>query len=205
MTTLPWWVWVGTITLSAVVSVTLTQLLTHLREKVTHQWSVANDQQQLRIQLEADRNRRRIEALESVWSLLAYMTDVESKQTIFSWSKSKAGKERTFYCHFDRLEFFLMEALPGAFYCNHVGLHTPKEIQRVLFEYRGLLANLYFKYRGLIDEGKYARERPIEMTNESTIIEGLNQTYDRLNALIRDEINARHEVMERNAEKLGNR
>jgi len=162
--------------LSVLIASILTYRFTLRHSRVVHGTAVR-----------ADRLRREIDALEQIWSLLAYMSMQESEKTIVRWREDRQ-KNRTYFVHFGNLKHFLLHEMSRAFYHEHAGLFMPKEIRDRIFDYGGSLMGLYLRYE---DDGEVTGESLIELENRR-LIEKLENAYGELNRDLKKELEERY-------------
>lgn len=135
--------------------------------------------------IRTDLLRREIDALESVWALLVYLSDKKSAKAIIHWQRdSKAGTTQYFY-HFANLEYFMLHGLSEVFYQKHAGLFISKEVRDLLYAYRSVVAGFYFSHRKAA-EGE--PEPALTLIEKPEQVEKLKSIYAELNACLRADL-----------------
>ncbi len=64
---------------------------------LTYRYTKKQSEAMRKTQLDVDRLRREIDALENLWALLAYMSFAESRYAIVRWRKNTQGKNEYFF------------------------------------------------------------------------------------------------------------
>ncbi len=141
-------------------------------------------------EIRVERLRREIDALESLWELLAYMTDRESGCAIVRWRKSQDGN-KIYYFNFENLKAFLLTKVSEIFYSRHAGLHIPTDIGSRLFEYHSILMGLYLRYA----DSPPDPSGPLIVLENPALIERLQVAYRELNAALRARLETRYHLL----------
>ncbi len=157
---------------------------------LTYYYNRKQNRKTREIGIKMGRLQRDIDALEKVWSLLAYMSPAESESTILRWQQPKGGgkKSKIYFAHFGNLKRFIRRDLSDVFYHRHAGLFLPDRIRKQVFEYRGILMGLYVRYEkdDKIDDDSLIKLEKPEM------IKRLNRIYEQLNADLKAELDRRY-------------
>jgi hypothetical protein len=157
---------------------------------LTYRYARKHSASQHNTEIRVEQLRRQIDALETIWELLAYMTDRESGCAIVRWRKGRDGS-KTFYFDFENLKVFLLSKVSETFYTRHAGLHIPSAISAQLFEYHSILMGLYLRYA---DAPPGPGGPPIVIENPE-LIEKLQSAYRGLNAALREELASRYRLL----------
>lgn len=174
--------------LGTVLSVAIAAYLTY---RYTRKHSDATHNTAIRV----DRLRRDIDALESLWELLVYMSLGESEQAIVRWREDRQqGVNKHYFVHYGNLQQFVLKHVSEVFYQRHAGLHLPAHIRDQLFEYKGSLMGLYFRYKDEYDDSRIA-ENPLILLDNPNPIEKLRCAYDNLNEDLKTELETRYQQL----------
>lgn len=89
-----------------------------------------------------------LQAHQSIYRLLKYMTDTENEDSILRWEAVKGNKsEKTYYFRKEKIKLFSRE-LTHEFYEKGNGLYLSKEVNELLFSYRGIVFGLLLASKG---------------------------------------------------------
>lgn len=161
---------VGVLTaVATILSVAIAALLTYFFTR-RHSRNSHN------VQINVDLLKRRIDALEKLWKLLAYTSDWESDYTIFRWREKEGNKEKKdYYFHQGKLREFMRLRVSEMYHHEHVGLFLPDDIKDLLYKYTDELMGFY-----LLGEGE-------EITPENELVKIKNvYLYKKFEALDND-------------------
>lgn len=123
-------------------------------------------------------NQKHLDALSKVWSLMAYITEVENPKSVMLWEKDK---NETVYYIKKRLASAYMDALSEIFYECGYGLLLERGIKELLYEYRGHLYGVLLKDKGEQENDRVKIENP-ELVNR------IKEIYHELNSELRKEL-----------------
>jgi hypothetical protein len=139
--------------------------------------------------INVDRLRREIDALERVWSLLAFVTFAENDVAVVRYREDRQ-KNRTYYVNLANLRRFILTEVRTTFYTGHAGLHLPNAIRDELFEYQGSLMGLYLRY-----ETANEADTPLIELENANLIKKLRDHDHTLNAALKAELEKRYREM----------
>ncbi len=152
---------------------------------LTYKFALRQSQIQHNKAIRTDLLRREINALEAVWTLLAYLSDKKSAKAIIHWKRnSQAGTTQYFY-HFANLEYFMLHALSEVFYQQHAGLFISDQLRDLLYAYRSVVAGFYFPHHKTADS---EAEPELTLIKKPEQVEKLKSIYTALNACLREEL-----------------
>ncbi|MDY6206331.1 MAG: CRISPR-associated protein Csx28 [Prevotella sp.] len=98
--------------------------------------------------LERSKYNAVLQAHQSIYRLLKYTTDTENEDSILRWEAVKGNKsEKTYYFRKEKIKLFLRE-LTHEFYEKGNGLYLSKEVNELLFNYRGIVFGLLLASKG---------------------------------------------------------
>ena len=160
---------VGTV-LAVVLAAILTFRYTLKHSKIAHNANI-----------QADILKRRIDALEKFWGLLAYMSFAESDTAIIRWREEKKG-DKKFFVHIGNLRHFILTEVNQAIYQKHAGLHIAKHIRNDFFDYHGSLMGLYMRYQDETDDALIQIKNP-------KLVDKYRDAYHQLNKAVKTELN----------------
>lgn len=157
--------------LSVVIAALLTYYFTRRQSANTHN-----------AHIDADRLRRRIDALEHVWGLMGYMSQQRSDVAIIRWQRDrKVSNKKQYSFHFGNLERFYLHEVSQVFYKHHAGLHLPAAIRDQVFGYLHEVAKLYFRHK---DDAGVSADTVIAVESDA-FAEDLQVRYQQLNKDLR--------------------
>lgn len=123
--------------------------------------------------------QKRLEGLMKVWSLLAYITEVENPKAVMVWERG--GGDTEYYLRPHQARGYIV-ALAEVFYENGYGLFLGRRIKDLLYEYRNQLYGVLLRAKSEQD----GNER-IKLENED-LIKCLKRIYTELNDELRKEL-----------------
>lgn len=123
-------------------------------------------------------NKKHLEALSKVWSLLAYITEVENPKSVMLWEKD--NNETVYYINKKQASAY-MDDLSEIFYEGGYGLLLDRGINKLLYEYRGHLYGVLLKDKGEQENDRVRIENP-ELVNR------MKEIYRELNSELRKEL-----------------
>lgn len=122
-----------------------------------------------------------LNAHRQIYKLLAYTTDTENPKSILIWTRGKENNATTTYYFRKRnIEQFL-QALSDQFYEQGNGLFLSADVNKLLFEYRGIVY-------GLLLTSKTSSDDSIEFRKPEAA-ERMKNIHQQLSATIRESIN----------------
>lgn len=175
--------------LATVLGVLIAAYLTYRyalkKERITHNTEV-----------HVDRLKREIAALESAWTLLAYMSQRKNQHAIVHWEMQRGEggkKDKRYFYHFENLERYCLTAHSDVVYAQHAGLFISKDIRDRVNGFRALVGTLYMDHLrtnpAVTDSGLY----PIRKKEQA---EKMAQCFDDINAALRQELEQRYKALE---------
>ena len=152
----------GIVTLiSVLVAAWLTYRYAKKQSRLTHN-----------VQIDVDQLRRKIEALEKIWTLLAYTSDRESDHTIFFWREKEGNPDKkNYYMHIGRLRELLRVRIGEVFFKESAGLFLPNNVRDLLFAYANKLMGLHLRYESL----ELTAETSVQRLKSERLYTELNQ------------------------------
>ena len=148
---------------------------------LTHRYTLQQKRLAHNTSIRADILKRRIDALENLWSLLSYISFAESETAIVRWREEKKG-ERKYYVQIGNLRRFILSEVSQTIYKKSAGLHIPKHIRDDFFDYQGSLMGLYMRYQDEPDDALIQIKNP-------KLINKLRDAYQHLNKVLKTELN----------------
>lgn len=144
------------------------------------------------VQINADLLKRKIDALEKVWTLLAYMSDRESDYAIFFWRLKKDNPDKKdYFMHIGRLRELLRVKIGEVYFMQHAGLFLPHEVRDLLFAYANKLMGLYLPYESRV----ITLENCIEPLKSERLYLELNDINTSLREAIKEELSKSYEQL----------
>lgn len=141
--------------------------------------------------IRSDKLRREINALESMWELLAYMAEKESDYTILRYIQDRETKQNTYYVHFPRLQEFLLFKRPEVFYQGHAGLHLSDAVKQLFFSYHGTLMSIYFAEKSKEE----TPENVLRKLKKQAIAQELKSAYCNFHQLLKTELDDKYKLL----------
>jgi len=123
-------------------------------------------------------NKKRLDGLMKVWSLLAYITEVENHKAVMLWEKD--AKTTTYYIRPEQAKEY-MSVLAEIFYNDGYGLLLGNEIKKLLYEYRHILYGVLLRQKMEQGDGK------IKLENQE-LVARMKLIYSELNAELRKKL-----------------
>jgi hypothetical protein len=163
-------------------------LVTLIAVYVAYRYAIRQMKKETHIQIEREKYKRTMDALQDCWKLLAFMTTTENEKSILTWQQNP-DQTKTYFLNKANAQGFI-DGLASFFYGTGLGLYLPQNIRPLLFEYRGVL------YGFLLKESN--NPSPKIVVNNPEMITKMTSIYDDLVKKLREELNTQDPEMPKN-------
>lgn len=156
-------------------------LATILAVFIAYRYAISQMRKETHIQIEREKYKRTMDALQDAWKLLAFMTPTENEKSVLTWQQNP-DKTKTYFLNKTNAQNFI-DSLASFFYGTGLGLYLPQSIRPKLFEYRSILYGLLLKEANNISS-------KIEVNNQE-MIKKITRIYDDLVKVLREELDSK--------------